>query len=55
MCGKKKTETEPLTNEKETEDLSDEKAWKKYYTMREYTQIRKKIYMYIMKIEGKQK
>ena len=28
MCGKKKTETEILTNEKETEALEHEKAWK---------------------------
>ena len=28
MCGKKKTETEVLTNEKENESLENEKAWK---------------------------
>ena len=54
MCGKKKTETEVLTNEKEI-DEENEKAWK---NSREF-QIKERIYIlnnkYIIKIEGRQK
>ena len=53
MCGKKKTETEVLTSEKET-DEEDEKAWKHSKQI----QIKERIYIlnkYIIKIEGRQK